>query len=305
MTDTVFDGLQRFTFDDTRVRGELAQLDDTYQQVLSRHEYPAPVARLLGELLAASALLTETIKLNGILSLEVRGEGPVTLLMAESNPGSQGVAQRLRAIARYDEEKVTALQSASNEDPTFNSLFGNGQLVITLDPEEGQRYQGIVALDKPTLGQCLEDYFERSEQLPTRLWLASNGQRSAGLLVQKLPEDKTLSDQDAWNRIVMLSDTIKPEELLALTPKDILFRLFHEEKTRVYEPSALAFGCTCSRERFAQALHRLGANELRGIIKDEGEIDTQCHFCNTRYVFNAADVESLIENPDEPSPMLH
>ncbi|MGJ8514162.1 Hsp33 family molecular chaperone HslO [Carnimonas bestiolae] len=294
------DRLQRFMFDDTRVRGELIQLHDAYREVLNRHDYPAPVARLLGELMAASALLTATIKLDGIMSLELRGEGPISLLMAESNPGAEGVAQQLRAIARYDQEQIERLQESD-----FSTLLGNGQLVITLDPAHGQRYQGIVALDKGSLAACLEDYFERSEQLPTRLWLASDGERAAGLLVQQLPEDERQLDQDAWERIVALSDTISDEELLQLAPEEVLHRLFHEEQARVFEPSAIAFGCTCSRERFALALHRLGADELRSIVAEEGKVDAQCHFCNTHYEFSAADAESLIERPDESSPTLH
>ncbi|WP_025732551.1 Hsp33 family molecular chaperone HslO [Carnimonas nigrificans] len=295
-----FDRMQRFMFDDTRVRGELTQLHAAYREVLKRHDYPAPVARLLGELMAASALLTATIKLDGIMSLELRGEGPISLLMAESNPGAEDVAQQLRAIARYDQEQLDRLQESD-----FRTLMGNGQLVITLDPTHGQRYQGIVALDQVSLAACLEGYFERSEQLPTRLWLASDGERAAGLLVQQLPEDERQHDKDAWDRIVALSDTISDEELLSLAPEEVLHRLFHEEQARVFEPSAIAFGCTCSRERFALALHRLGAEELRSIVAEEGKIDAQCHFCNTHYEFSAADAESLIERPDESSPTLH
>lgn len=301
MQQNSFDRLQRFTFDNTGVRGELVQLEGTYHEVLERHEYPAPVARLLGELMAASALLTATVKLDGVLGLELRGEGPVSLLMAESNPGGQGVAQQLRAIARYDEQQTDSLGA----DADFNTLMGNGQLVITLDPEQGQRYQGIVALDKPSLGACLEDYFERSEQLPTRVWLASDGSKNGGLLVQKLPEDQQQGDPDAWDRIVALSETIRDNELLSLAPNELLYRLFHEEQTRVYDPSVVQFGCTCSRERFARALHRLGAEELRSIVAEEGAVDTQCHFCNTRYQFSAADVEALLQSPDDSSPTVH
>lgn len=300
MTQSESDRLQRFLFDDTQVRGELVQLEDSYQSTLSRHDYPAPVERLLGELLAACALLTATIKLDGVLSLEVRGDGPLSLLMAESNPGGTEIAQRLRAIARFDEQMLAALDDAS-----LSSLVGTGQVVITLDPRGGQRYQGIVALDQATLSGCLEEYFARSEQLPTRLWLAAGERRAAGLLVQKLPEDGRQPDVDAWDRINALAETITSEELLELAPEQVLYRLFHEERARLFEPSPLAFGCTCSRERFAQALHRLGAEELRSAVAEQGRIDTQCHFCNTHYVFSAADVEELIQRPDAPSPTLH
>jgi len=293
------DQLQRFLFDDTQVRGEIAQLEDTYQQALSRHDYPAPIERLLGELMAACALLTATVKLDGTLGVEFRGTGVLRLLMAESNPGLGEKAQRLRAIARFDEAALAQL-----EDMSLASLFGEGRVVITMDPAEGQRYQGIVALDKPTIAGCLEEYFERSEQLPTRLWLAADGDYASGLLLQKLPEDAQSSDVDAWTRINHLADTITPDELTELDAQSVLFRLFHEEQPRLFDPAPVMFACTCTRERFGAALHQLGADELRSIVKEQGQIETQCHFCNTQYVFTPADTEALIEDPDAPPPTL-
>ena len=294
------DQLQRFLFDDTPVRGEIAQLEATYQEVLERHDYPPAIERLLGELLAACALLTATIKLEGTLSIEFRGQGALTLLMAESNPGTTDKAQRLRAIARYDADAVAALDELS-----LATLAGEGHVLINLDPLEGQRYQGVVALDKPSIAECLEDYFERSEQLPTRLWLASDDRRAAGLLLQKVPETTNLADPDAWERINHLADTLTADELTALDAKQVLYRLFHEEQARLFDPAPVVFRCTCSRERFGRALHQLGAEELRDIVAEQGEIETQCHFCNTRYVFSPADVEALIEDPDAGSPTMH
>lgn len=293
------DQLQRFLFDDTQVRGEIAQLEDTYQQVLSLHDYPAPIKRLLGELMAACALLTATVKLDGTLGVEFRGTGVLRLLMAESNPGLGEKAQRLRAIARFDEAELAQL-----EDMSLASLFGEGRVVITMDPAEGQRYQGIVALDKSTIAGCLEEYFERSEQLPTRLWLAADGDYASGLLLQKLPDDAQSTDVDAWTRINHLADTITSDELTELDAQSVLFRLFHEEQPRLFDPAPVMFACTCTRERFGAALHQLGADELRSIVKEQGQIETQCHFCNTQYVFTPADTEALIEDPDAPPPTL-
>ena len=177
-------------------------------------------------------------------------------------------------------------------------------MVITLDPHSGQRYQGIVALDCDTLAGCLEHYFMQSEQLPTRLWLAADAQRSAGLLLQRLPQSQT-HDSDAWTRISLLADTVTPEEQITLDAEALLFRLFHDEQARVYAPVPIAFGCTCSRKRFATALSRIDPSELRSIVEERGQIDTHCHFCNTHYVFSAADVESLIETPNAPLPTVH
>lgn len=298
------DQLQRFLFDGTAVRGEIARLESTYHDVLANHDYPEPIQRLLGELLAACALLTATVKLDGTLSIELRGSGAVRLLMAESNPGNHERAQHLRGIARFDDEAV-----AEHTDPSLRGLLGEGKVLITLDPREGQRYQGIVALDQPTVAGCVETYFAQSEQLPTRLWLAADATGAAGLLLQKLPaESSSLAaqpDTDAWDRLNHLAATLTDDELTGLDTRDVLYRLFHEEQPRLFDPAPVTFACTCSRERFGAALHQLGAEELHSLIEERGEIETQCHFCNTVYMFSPADVEALIEDPDAPSPTVH
>ena len=298
MTKMLTDHLQRFLFDGTDVRGERVSLEQTWHQVQDRHCYPDVVAMRLGELLSAAALLTATLKLDGIMTIEVRGVGPVTLLMAESSPGNGELEQQLRGIARWDEE------AALSQDMTLAELLGQGQIVITLDPRNGKRYQGIVALEHETLAGCLEHYFMQSEQLPTRLWLASDLTRSAGLLLQQLPQSDS-QDADAWPRLSLLADTVTSEELLTLNAESLLYRLFNEEQTRVFTPVPVAFGCTCSRERFAHALSSIDPEELRGIIEAQGQVDTHCHFCNTHYAFTAADVESLIASPEAPSPTVH
>ena len=298
MTKMLTDHLQRFLFDGTDVRGERVSLEQTWHQVQDRHCYPDVVAMRLGELLSAAALLTATLKLDGIMTIEVRGVGPVTLLMAESSPGNGELEQQLRGIARWDEE------AALSQDMTLAELLGQGQIVITLDPRNGKRYQGIVALEHETLAGCLEHYFMQSEQLPTRLWLASDLTRSAGLLLQQLPQSDS-QDADAWSRLSLLADTVTSEELLTLNAESLLYRLFNEEQTRVFTPVPVAFGCTCSRERFAHALSSIDPEELRGIIEAQGQVDTHCHFCNTHYAFTAADVESLIASPEAPSPTVH
>jgi len=292
------DQIQRFLFDDTAVRGELVQLHQSYQEVLIRHDYPAAIEKLLGELLAATALLTATVKLEGTLTLEARGKGEVSLLMAECNTGAQG-GDQLRAIARYQGEP---------QGHTLTELLGGGQLVITLDPYEGKRYQGIVALDQDSLAACLEGYFASSEQLPTRLWLAADNKAAAGLLLQKLPEDAQNKDPDAWTRVGHLASTLTNEELLHLEQQELLHRLFHEENLRVFEPQLLKFGCTCSRDRIANALASLGEEELNKAIKEQGKLTTQCHFCNTSYVFTQANLPEILNEENQvtpPSARLH
>ncbi|HLQ86445.1 MAG TPA: Hsp33 family molecular chaperone HslO [Salinisphaeraceae bacterium] len=294
------DQLQRFLFDGTAVRGEIAQLDETYRDALARHAYPAVIERLLGELLAACALLTATVKLDGTLGIEIRGRGAVSLLMAESNPGNHERAQRLRSVARYDQQAL-----AQVADATLASLIGDGRVIITLEPRHGRRYQGIVPLERQTIAGCVETYFAQSEQLPTRLWLAADARGAAGLLLQQLPEDDAIVDHDAWERINYLADTVTATELTSLSAHDVLYRLFHEEQPRVYAPVPLRFACTCSRARFGAALQQLGREELHDVLAEQGEIETQCHFCNAVYVFNAADVEVLLEDPQAPPPTVH
>ena len=289
------DQIQRFLFERTNVRGEIVQLERAYAEVLERHRYPPAVNCLLGELLAAVALLTDTVKLDGILSIEVRGEGELSLLMAESNPGGE-----LRAIARLADNATLPEGEAD-----FRELVGEGHIVITLDPREGNRYQGIVALDHDTLGGCLEAYFTQSEQLPTQVWLRADGERAGGLLLQRLPDESQNQDEDAWERTVQLAHTLRAEELLSLEQRELLYRLYHEETVRVFEPKALRFGCTCSRERLADALLTLGAGELHEVLAEQGEIETQCHFCHTRYRFTAGEVEALLNGQSGAAPTLH
>ncbi|MDN3526221.1 Hsp33 family molecular chaperone HslO [Halomonas sabkhae] len=289
------DQIQRFLFDNTNVRGEVVSLQQAYAEVVERHDYPPAVTRQLGELLSAVALLTETIKLNGTMSIEVRGKGALSLLMAESNPGGE-----LRAIAQLDENAAIP-----DENAGFAELLGEGQITITLDPDEGRRYQGIVTLEQDNLAGCLEDYFSRSEQLPTRLWLAADDQRCAGVMLQRLPDESLNQDEDAWERMVHLADTLKSDEMLTLEHHELLHRLFHEEQVRVFDPKALYFSCNCSRERISSALLTLGEEELRDILAEQGGIATQCHFCNTRYEFTAAEVDAMLEDPSAEPPTVH
>lgn len=289
------DQIQRFVIESTNVRGEVTRLEQSYAEVLSRHQYPSAINHQLGELLAAAALLADTVKLDGILSIEVRGSGAVSLLMAESS--SRG---ELRAIARLSEGAAVPLAQVD-----FRQLVGDGQIVITLDPREGHRYQGIVAIEHDSLAACLEAYFSQSEQLPTRLWLAADGQHAAGMLLQRLPDEALNQDDDAWDRATHLAATLSSRELVELDSAAVLSRLFHDETLRVFDPRMLSFGCSCSRSRIAGAVASLGPDELREIVADLGVIETQCHFCNTRYQFSAAEVESLIEDLDGQAPTVH
>ena len=294
-----FDFSQRFLFDDNDVRGELVALEDSYQHVLAKHAYPEPVARLLGEMLAAAALLAGNLKFEGLLVLQARSSGPVPLLMVECSS-----EREVRGIARYHAEQIEA-QAGLRE------LMPEGVLALTVDPKEGQRYQGIVALDGADLAECLSLYFVNSEQLPTRFWLQSDSRRARGLLLQALPADRLRDPEErqaAWEHVTTLADTLRAEELLELDNETLLHRLYHQEQVRLFDALPLEFRCSCSRERSARALVSLGEDDARRLLEEEGgTLSIDCQFCNHRYLFDAADLAQLFAGggSDQPSLTRH
>ncbi len=285
---------QRFLFDDSDIRGELVGLTDSYSHVLAKHTYPQPVAQLLGELLAAAALLIGTIKFDGLLILQARSSGAVPLLMVECS--SEG---ELRGIARYHAEQIDA-------DASLRELMPDGVQAITVDPKAGQRYQGIVDLEGDTLADCLINYFATSEQLPTRFWLSADGQGARGLLLQQLPADRLLEADEreaSWQHALALADTVKAEELLGLDNETLLHRLYHQEALRLFEPRGLQFRCSCSRERSARALTSLGQADAQALVQEQGgQVEIDCQFCNERYLFDAADVLQLFMDGSSEGP---
>ncbi|MAQ34069.1 MAG: Hsp33 family molecular chaperone HslO [Alcanivorax sp.] len=274
---------QRFLFPETDIRGELVRLDESLEAILGTHDYPLAVQGLVGEAVAAVALLAGTLKFSGRLSLQAQGRGPVSLLLAECTHDGQ-----LRALARHDGE----LDTAAN----IGALIGDGTMVITITPDQGRQYQGIVPLEGDTLAQCLEGYFQQSEQLPTRLWLASGNGRAAGLMLQRLPDQVASGDENRnqWEHLEALAGTLKMEELLDLPAETVLRRLFHEPPPRLPEAQPLRFGCTCSRERTENALLSLGADELKTLLDEDGEATLTCDFCLSQQHFDAVDLAELI-----------
>ena len=274
---------QRFLFPETDIRGELVRLDESLEAILGTHDYPLAVQGLVGEAVAAVALLAGTLKFSGRLSLQAQGRGPGSLLLAECTHDGQ-----LRALARHDGE----LDTAAN----IGALIGDGTMVITITPDQGRQYQGIVPLEGDTLAQCLEGYFQQSEQLPTRLWLASGNGRAAGLMLQRLPDQVASGDENRnqWEHLEALAGTLKMEELLDLPAETVLRRLFHETPPRLPEAQPLRFGCTCSRERTENALLSLGADELKTLLDEDGEATLTCDFCLSQQHFDAVDLAELI-----------
>ncbi len=278
------DKLQHFIFDGTDIRGELTRLEQSYQDVLASYPYPDVVAHLLGEFLAAVALLSATLKFDGTLTLQARSQGDIPLIVAEATSD-----QHLRAIAR-------GADKASSED--FKTLLADGQLSITIEPKQGQRYQGIVPLEGENLAECLETYFQQSEQLLTRVWLSSDQQQAVGMLLQELPASNNISPdqrQQQWQHLTSLTETITESELTSLAFDEILYRLYHQEQIRLFDASDLAFKCSCSRERTLNALKTLGQQELTDMIAADGAIDMNCEFCHQHYQFKQADIDSFFQ----------
>lgn len=291
---TPFDYTQRFLFENTDVRGELALLERSYVEVLAKHPYPEPVAQLLGEMLAAAALLCGTLKFDGLLVLQARSSGAIPLLMVECSS-----AREVRGIARYNADDIAP-------DATLKDLMPEGILAITVDPTNGQRYQGIVPLEGQTLAECLSGYFATSEQLPTRFWLNADGRRARGLLLQQLPADKHKDKESrdaSWEHLTTLGNTLTAEELLGLPNETVLHRLYHEETVRVFDPQIVEFHCGCSRERSANALVSVGQEDVELLLQEQGgQIEIDCQFCNQRYLFDAADVAQIFTGGGSQTP---
>ena len=263
------DQLHRYLFENFAVRGELVTVSETLQQILENHDYPQPVKNVLAELLVATSLLTATLKFDGDITVQLQGEIP--------------------------------------ENADLKTLVGNGYVVITITPSEGERYQGVVGLEGDTLAACLEDYFMRSEQLPTRLFIRTgdvDGKPAAGgMLLQVMPAQN--AQQDDFDHLATLTETIKTEELLTLPANEVLWRLYHEEEVTVYDPQDVEFKCTCSRERCADALKTLPDEEVDSILAEDGEIDMHCDYCGNHYLFNAMDIAEIRNNASPADPQVH
>ncbi|BBR56343.1 MULTISPECIES: Hsp33 family molecular chaperone HslO [Pseudomonas] len=291
LPDTDF--TQRFIFDDRDIRGEWVALEQSYADVLARHPYPQPVAVLLGELMAATALLVGALKFDGLLVLQARSQGPIPLLMVECSSDRD-----IRGMARYEADQIPA-------DATLAQLMPDGHLTLTIDPVKGQRYQGTVDLDGANLSECFTNYFVQSQQLNTRFWLDAKGGKARGLLLQQLPVDRQRDEEEregSWQHVVALAGTLKPEEW-SLDNETLLHRLYHEDAVRLFDIEPLRFHCSCSRERSGNALVSLGEEDAKALVEEcGGKVEIDCQFCNERYFFDASDVAQLFAGGGTEAP---
>ncbi|MFW5443873.1 MAG: Hsp33 family molecular chaperone HslO [Methylococcaceae bacterium] len=272
------DCLRRFLFEELGVRGEWVRLQTSWQQSKQYQQLSDGVQEHLGQALATAVLLSATIKFDGTLILQAQGDGALKTLVAQCTHD-----RKIRGLAR-SEDNVAA--------GTLSEMMGDGRLVITVEPKQGEPYQGIVPLEGKQLADVITRYFLQSEQLETRVWLFANETHAAGLFIQELPAQEGYAAD--WERICALADTVTKQEMLMLDSDEMLFRLFNEEKVRLFEPESIEFECACSREKIETTLVSLGRNELQAILQEREVIDVDCDFCGANYRFDRVDVESLL-----------
>jgi molecular chaperone Hsp33 len=289
------DSLQHFLFEDNLhqampIRGNIVHLNHTYQQVLQHQTLPTVLKQALGELMAASVLLSATLKMEGAMVLQLQSKGALKLLVVECSSDLD-----LRATAKW---------TGDIDSKSLIELIKNGQFVITLDPTEGEPYQGIVPIEGETIAEMLQNYMLRSQQIDTSLWLHCDGENASGMLLQKLPNvtenDHFIQDEDAWNRVNILANTVTNEELQNLAPEMLLTRLFAEEDVRLFEAKPTRFHCSCSKTKVGNMLRMLGQDEVNSILSEQEEtqakIEVNCDFCNKHYAFDAIDATALFAN---------
>jgi molecular chaperone Hsp33 len=303
------DTLRRFVFERYPFRGQLVHLGPAWRAMMEHHEYPASVRDTLGEAVAAAALLSSTLKYDGLLSLQLRGEGPMHLMLVEC---TNGLA--MRAVARFRNPP---------DSRDLRVLSGNGTFTVTVESGDlANRYQGVVPLAGASMSQCLREYFESSEQLPTRLWLHADGEIASGLLLQRLPVAVKPSVvlesgaagphdddvEDAWHRVQLVADTVTGRELAMLEDRELLRRLFAEDDVRLFEPSPVYFRCRCSRERVESMLRALGREEVESVLAEFGQVEVRCEFCNRAYRLDSVDCAAIFVRaapPAAPGPGVH
>lgn len=303
------DEVRRFIVENQPVRGHWVRLDGAWRELCAHADYPLLVRELLGQAVAASVLLAATLKFRGTLTLQLQGDGAVSLLVAQCTHDF-----RLRAVARFDEAAVGTITAEPERDAkTFRQLVGtSGRVAVTIEADErSMRYQGIVPLSGSSLADSLEEYFASSEQLPTRVLLAANDERGAGVLVQKVPGSGSGSSgsgsgsgqsdeselEETWKDAQSGLERLSEADLLEFPLEKLLERGFARYDLRLFRGSPVQFECRCNQGRVSGLLRALGPEEVRDILKEHGAVTVTCEFCHRPYRFDAVDVETLFANP--------
>ena len=274
------DTLQRFMFEHASIRGEIAHLDETYKTILNQRPYPPMVKKLLGEALVSCLLMTGSIKFEGEITLQFRGDKRLPLLIVQCDHLLQ-----LRGFAKYQQE---------GENIDYNAAFLDGSMGITINQyNQTQVYQSVVPINSLSMADNLMQYFAQSEQVASRVWLAVNDHMAAGMLLQLMPEQNTQQREEFWEYAVQIGQTISEHELLTLDNPTILHRLYHETELRLYSARPARFQCRCSEDKMKQALTVLGEADVNALLQEKGNVEVICDFCSQRYVFDSIDVTLL------------
>ncbi len=298
--------VRRFIVENQPVRGHWVRLDAAWRELCAHSDYPQPVRELLGQAVAASVLFAATLKFRGTLTLQLQGDGAISLLVAQCTHDF-----RLRAVARFDERRVINLPEEGTD--AFKKLVGSsGRVAVTVEAEErSSRYQGIVPLQGESLADSLEAYFASSEQLPTRLILAADDARGAGFLVQKVPGGSTADESEleaTWKDAQRGIEKLSAADLLACPVEELLERGFSDHDMRLFRGSPVQFECRCNQGRVSGLLRALGPDEVRDILREQGSVTVTCEFCHRPYRFDAGDVEALFSDTaagSGGSPSIH
>ncbi|NJM33114.1 MAG: Hsp33 family molecular chaperone HslO [Limnobacter sp.] len=296
------DNLRTLLFDQAACRAQIVRLDKAWKTVVSHHNYPQPVLEILGHLVAASALLSASLKFEGSLILQIQGDGPVRLMVAECTN-----ELHVRATVKLAEDSLIA------PDADFTSLLngtGKGLCALILDPKNRlpgqQAYQGVVPLEGKNIAESLQAYMKSSEQLDTRLHLFANEETVSGVLIQQMPKDGGHApenfDADGWDRLIALSATTTAEEMLKLPMADMCYRLFTDMSPNILAERTVEFQCTCSRKKVARMLLGLGQTEVDATLQEHPHITVHCDFCNSAYVFTEKQCQELFSNDQDLDP---
>lgn len=274
------DSIQKFIFNNANVRGEIARLDNSYRQIIKQHDYPNDIALLLGELLAVSTLLVNSLNFEGQLTIQFQGDSPLKMLVAKCNH-----LLEIRGVASWNEE--------ARPSELLNA-FNTGKLVITVeDFKTGQRYQSVVDSAAGNIAQAIEGYFKQSAQLDTKIYLSSSADKISGLLLQKLPEIKDQKDQ--WQHLTTLADTIKADEQNSWDNVTLLKKLFFEEDIKLFDEQNIKFHCPCSIEKMQNAIMLAGEKQAQEILSTNKFIEVVCEYCNNNYEFSSDDIGLLFQ----------
>jgi molecular chaperone Hsp33 len=286
---------RRFSFDDLDARGCYVRLTEVVEDIQNTHHYPPALAKLLNEFAVSAVLLRDSVKLDGSLTIQYRAvsrepNNAVKMIIADCS-----YEYGVRAVCEFDSDNF----KADVDKIDLRELNKTATLTITISPKEGRQYQGVVAIEAPTLAACLQDYFLRSEQLPSQFEILADENQVVGMSVHAMPEQDSeivATLKDDWNRLTILLDTLTDDEFRELDEQSLLTRLFHEENCRLHEVKQVQFSCDCSRERSEGAIRSLGKSEVESLIAEQETITIDCHFCFQKYEFNQQDMQKILSD---------